>query len=165
MITERKIERAGPDDWERVRAVRLRALVDAPDAFWETAEQARARPPASWREQLAASEAATFLACHDSLDVGLAGGAPRHHNRAEAGLYAVWVDPRVRSAGIGADLVNAVVEWARASGYRCLRLYVGDDNASAVRLYARMGFEATGATMTLPAPRAHVQEHERILQL
>lgn len=160
-----EIERVEPDDWERVRAVRLRALVDTPDAFWETVEQARARQPSSWRDQLAAPEAATFLACRDSRDVGLAAGAPQHHNRAEAGLYAVWVDPQVRGEGIGTELVSAVVEWARATGYRCLRLYVGDDNPPAVRLYARMGFEATGPTMNLPAPREHIQEHERILQL
>jgi hypothetical protein len=46
-----------------------------------------------------------------------------------------------------------------------VRLEVGDTNAYAVRLYERAGFVPTGVTASLPPPRAHITEHERILDL
>jgi hypothetical protein len=44
----------------RLRAIRLRALQDAPDAFGATFEETRARPEDDWEKQLA--ELPTFVA-------------------------------------------------------------------------------------------------------
>ena len=84
------IEQAGPEDWERVREVRLRALQNAPDAFLTTVDHARAKSAGVWREQLGSSAAATFLATGEGQDVGLAVGAPHHVDPRDAGLYGVW---------------------------------------------------------------------------
>ena len=70
------IEHMQPDDWRRVRAVRLRALADAPDAFGTTLCEDEALPPETWRERLGSSVAATFLACGQDADLGLVVGAP-----------------------------------------------------------------------------------------
>lgn len=159
------VERAGPDEAERVRALRLRALRDAPDAFWVTAEEEAAAPPARWRDRLARGDAATFVATRDGADVGLVMGTPHHDADGDAGLYAMWVAPEVRGAGVAPALIAAVIDWARAAGYRSLRLEVGDANERAVRLYARMGFVPTGVSGAMPAPRDHISEHERALDL
>lgn len=161
----RRIERIGPDGVERVRAVRLRALEDSPDAFWTTLDEELATPAERWRERLAAPDAATFLAHRDGLDLGLVVGAPHHEGDGGAGLYAMWVAPETRGAGVGDALVAAVVAWARSAGHRTLRLEVADLNEKAIRLYARAGFTPTGATSTMPAPREHLTEHERALAL
>jgi len=58
-----------------------------------------------------------------------------------------------------------VAAWARAAGHTALRLDVGDANARAVGLYARLGFAPTGVTSAFPPPRQHVVEHERALLL
>lgn len=73
-------------------------------------------------------------------------GAPHHSLDTDAGLYAMWVAPQHRRAGVAAALVEAVVTWARAAGFRRLRLEVADANEAAVRLYERMGFAPTGRT-------------------
>jgi ribosomal protein S18 acetylase RimI-like enzyme len=159
------IEHAGPDDWERVRAVRLRALQDAPDAFLTTVEQARAKSAEAWREQLASTAAATFLALIDGRDVGMAVGAPHHHDPGEAGLYGVWVATEARGRGVGVDLLAAVTTWARERGYARIRLDVGDHNREASRLYSGFGFSPTGETSSFPPPRQHVTEHELALDL
>lgn len=159
------IERIGPPAFERARAVRLRALRDAPDAFWITAAQEAATTAAQWRDRLARSDAATFVARLDRADVGLAVGASHHEHAGDAGLYAMWVAPEARGSGAATALIEAVVEWARAAGYRFLRLDVADTNEPAVRLYSRIGFEPTGVVGVLPAPRGHITEHERALDL
>jgi ribosomal protein S18 acetylase RimI-like enzyme len=160
-----EIERIQPDAFERVRALRLRALRDAPDAFWVTAEEESATTAAGWRERLARPDAATFIASRDGADVGLAIGARYHDDASTASLYAMWVAPEVRGRGAATALIDAVMGWARAGGYETLRLEVGDANENAVRLYERMGFVSTGATGALPAPREHITEHERVLDL
>jgi GNAT superfamily N-acetyltransferase len=53
-----RILRATPGDGERVRAIRLRALAGAPDAFAVTRAEDEARPEASWRDRLATEPAA-----------------------------------------------------------------------------------------------------------
>jgi ribosomal protein S18 acetylase RimI-like enzyme len=165
LATTCAIERMQPDGWQRVRAVRLRALADAPDAFGTTLAEDEARPLAVWRTRLEAPEAATFVAIVDGLDVGLAVGRPHDGREAAAGLFGMWVAPGCRGRGVGDALVDAVIAWAQAGGYRRVLLDVADDNAPAIALYQRKGFAPTGATGTLPAPRQHVREHERALEL
>jgi len=159
------IERLAGDQWARARDIRLRALRDAPDAYWATADDEAALSPAQWRARLARMDAVTFMAIVDGTDAGLAVGAPHHDVPGDAGLYAMWVAPDVRGHGVGDALVSAVIAWARAAGHARLRLEVADDNAHAVRLYERAGFGATGARGRLPPPRDHITEHERTLVL
>lgn len=159
------VEIARPTEWSRVRAVRLRALRDAPDAFWSTFDEERDDPPEQWRERLARADAVTFLGVVDDADAGIAVGAPHHADPDDAGLYAMWVAPEARGRGLGDALVAAVVSWATDAGYPILRLEVADANAAAVALYARAGFAPTGAVSRFPPPRDHVTEHERARRL
>lgn len=160
-----RIERVGPQDWPRFRAIRLRALADAPDAFGTTLAEDQARRPADWLARVANPDVATFLACSAGRDIGLAVGAPYVGREGAAGLFGMWVEPGARGSDVAAALVESVVSWARGAGYARVLLDVADDNAPAIRLYARMGFEPTGVTGSLPAPRDHILEHERALEL
>ncbi len=159
------IERMGPDGWERVRALRMSALGDAPDAFARTLAEEEVHPPEFWRERLASPEAATFLATLGDADVGIVAGAPFPEREGAAGLFGMWVASAARGRGMGDRLVEAVVDWARVAGYARVVLDVGDTNVPAIRLYQSKGFEPTGRTATLPEPRTHLREHERALEL
>lgn len=57
-----------------------------------------------------------------------------------AHLYQMWVAPAHRGRGIGRELLDAVIEWARAAGARAVELGVTCGNTPASRLYARAGF-------------------------
>ena len=159
------IQRLTPDDVDRARALRLRSLRDAPDAYWTTAEEETRTTAAEWRARLTNPAAVTFVARLDGTDVGLVFGAPHHDQAGDAGLYGMWVASEARGTGVGAALIDALVGWARVTGYRHLRLEVADANLPAVRLYERAGFKPTGRAGTLPPPREHITEHERLLQL
>jgi GNAT superfamily N-acetyltransferase len=157
------IERLGPEDWERLEAIRLASLRDAPQAFGSTLEETEARPADSWRQQLV--DLATFLAVIDGQDVGIVRGTHYDGKPGAAILLSMWVAPSARGAGVGEALVETLVDWARQEGYARLLLDVADDNQPAIGLYARMGFEPTGETGALPPPRDHIKEHERGLAL
>ena len=66
------IKRLAADAGLRLRTIRLRALVDAPDAFGTTYDEAAAQPLDSWTAQL--QEIATFVAVVNGGDVGLVRG-------------------------------------------------------------------------------------------
>lgn len=155
---------ATPEDWARVRQVRLAALADAPDAFWTVLADEQDRPETWWRQRLADPQRITVLAVRDGVGVGLAGAGP-HDDPGSAVLYAVWAAPVVRGSGVADRMVAAVIAWARAQGYRRLRLDVGDDNARAIGFYRRTGFAPTGVRNAFPAPRDHLTEHEMALEL
>lgn len=157
------IERLTDVEAERLRAVRLRSLEDAPDAFGTRHADAAGWPPSRWVEQLA--ELATFVAVVDGQDAGLARGGA-HSERADGAiLLSMWVAPEARGRGVGEALIDAVADWARTRGFRRLFLDVADRNDAAIALYARKGFEPTGERGHLPPPREHVTEHERMLEL
>ena len=157
------IQRLAAHEAPRLRAIRLRALAESPDAFGSTYDEAAALPPESWAAQL--QSIVTYVALVDGEDVGLVRGAPDEARSDAAWLISMWVAPEVRGQGVGEALVGAVVEWARAGGARRLLLDVGDHNRPAIALYARMGFEPNGRTGSLPAPRSHIREHQRELRL
>lgn len=164
-MTALSIEQAGPADWERVRSLRLAALVESPDAFSMTLALELGKPPDAWQERLARRDAATWLASVEGRDVGLVVAAPYEDVPGGVGLYSMWVAPLARGQGIAGALVDAVVAWARVRGAQRILLDVADANQAAVRLYERKGFAPTGVTGVLAADRPHVREHQRALHL
>jgi ribosomal protein S18 acetylase RimI-like enzyme len=164
-MTPMAIERMQPKDWERVRSIRMRALLDTPDAFGTTIEEHEAQSPDLWQERLASPNAATFLATRGTDDVGLITGAEFRNRQGACGLFGMWVAPEARRDGLATRLVDAVIRWARSAGYPHLILEVGDTNFAAIRLYERCGFVPNGRRGTLPPPRTHLSEHERAMDL
>ena len=156
------VERMRPEQWKRVRAVRLRALADTPDAFASTLSNEQNMPDEKWSARLATLDAATFIAVLDDRDIGIAVGA---YFDGAAGLFAMWLAPEARGKGIGDALIRAVIDWAKESGHDRLVLEVGDWNQPAINLYRRNGFEPTGRTGTLPPPREHITEKQLVLRL
>jgi ribosomal protein S18 acetylase RimI-like enzyme len=157
------IERLSPDDWKRLRDLRLEALRDSPDAFGSTLYEAESRTEADWRAQL--DSIATFVAVLKGHDIGMARGAPHDSDPLSAFLLSMWVAPHFRRQRTGRQLVQCVIGWARSAGFSALVLDVADDNLPAIALYSRMGFEPTGATGALPPPREQIREHRRVLML
>ena len=167
-MSEYQIQRLQPEHWYRLRAVRLRALADSPNAFGTLLAEDEARSAHDWRRRLEREEVVTlvaFTAAHE--DVGLVVATPWKwsEDNDAAGLFAMWVAPETRGTGVGGALIDAVIAWAREGNYARILLDVADQNTAAVALYASRGFVPTGKTGTLPPPRHHVTEHERELVL
>jgi GNAT superfamily N-acetyltransferase len=157
-----RLERLTTEESSRLRAIRLRALQDAPDAFSSTFEEAAARLPEDWSRQLL--ELPTFVVV-DDVDVGMVRCAHDPTGTTSARLMSMWVAPNVRRKGVGAALVDAVIDWARSNGVTRLFLDVADHNTSAIALYARKGFAPNDRVATFPPPREHIREQQWELRL
>src|SRR5438477_1933170 len=115
-----------PDEGLRLRALRLRALADAPTAFGSTLAREEAFPEQVWHERAAGGAAGadrvTFVAERDGGWIGLATGIADDPNEAGPMLVGMFVDAAERRRHLGAALVEAVTHWARGRGDTCLSL-------------------------------------------
>ncbi len=142
------VRRVRSDEGSLLRAVRLRALADAPLAFGSTRARAAALVDEHWRawaaDGAAGVRALWLLAEQRTGPVGLASGVIDADDPTLAHLYSMWVAPEARRTGAATKLIEAVAAWAGERGARTLRTSVTVGNAGAERLYARAGFEDTG---------------------
>lgn len=76
----------------------------------------------------------------------------------------MWVDPEARSTGIGAGLVDAIVDWSIESGAAEVRLWVVQTNNTALDLYQNKGFEESGEFQRLPSNQS-LTETQMVLRL
>ena len=135
------------------KAVRLRALQDAPTAFGSTYAQTARLTDDDWRrraEEWNGERSASFLAMDAGAPCGMVGCFLDRDDSARAHLVAMWVAPTHRRTGVGRDLVDTVGDWARAKGVRDVRLTVTSNNDSAIGFYRALGFAFTGGTQPYP---------------
>ncbi len=137
----------GPEDWERLRQIRLRSLSQDPDAFGSTLQREAGFDRQTWESRLRTGQ--WFLALCGQEPCGVVAGitldAPDERH-----LVSLWVAPEQRGEAIGAQLAQPVIDWARRDGARRLLLWVMEDNLKAIRLYERLAFRPTGRSQALP---------------
>ena len=135
------------------KAVRLHALQDAPTAFGSTYAQTARLTDDDWRrraDEWNGERSASFLAMDAGAPCGMIGCFLDREDSSRAHLVAMWVAPAHRRAGVGRELVDAVLDWARGHGVDDVRLTVTSNNASAIGFYRRLGFAFTGGTQPYP---------------
>ena len=71
---------------------------------------------------------------------------------------AIAVVPNARGKGVGAALLEALLDRARADGYETISLSVDRNNAGAIGLYERHGFERLGEEDDSVTMLAHLQQ-------
>jgi ribosomal protein S18 acetylase RimI-like enzyme len=157
-FAEARIRRLGVDDVDVLRHIRLRALRDAPEAFWGTYESEVDQKPEDWRRWLAT--AALFVAEDSDGTCGIAGGMAAPDNPAAAWLVSMWVAPERRGSGLADQLVAAVTAWAESEGRHRITLHVEEHNGRALRCYRRLGFALTGRRLHRPRDGAWELEME-----
>jgi ribosomal protein S18 acetylase RimI-like enzyme len=156
------------DSWfaayEGIIAHQIIDEVTTPDGGARVRQSFRTRPwqhmiaAVAPRPQPAASAAAPGIVGYASfgpeLDVlGVSWPYPRTAAGAEgrvAELYALYVHPAWWSTGTGRVLMDQVLASVSGAGYRCITLWVLQDNARARCFYERAGFAPDGASHGLP---------------
>jgi ribosomal protein S18 acetylase RimI-like enzyme len=145
--------RITPLEIEMFKAVRLRALRDAPLAFGSTYEREAAFSEEDWRARVQRWDGETgigFLAIDTNVTCGIAGSLLDQRDRSQAELVSMWTAPTHRRQGVGSLLVASVIDWARSRQARTVRLMVTNTNQPAIRFYQRLGFALTGRTEPYP---------------
>lgn len=137
------------EDGAVLRAVRLAALADAPDAFMDRLAEQEALAPEHWAARAAlhaaSADATTFLLWQNGRALGMIVAHFEDGRRDRAYISAMWVAPSLRRGGAGGRLVDTAARWLAERGASQVLAWVADANLSAMRFYESLGFVATGA--------------------
>lgn len=154
-----------PDEPHTLRALRLSALRDSPQAFLAEYRREAAYNLGQWAGELERGEwYGAFSAA--GKPVGLLGACrepalPEH----ERYLEYLWVHPDHRGAGVASRMVRAVLARLQTAKVRTVYLWVLDGNDGALRLYERLGFSSTGKKNDLGAIKPGRAEEQMSLDL
>ena len=137
---EFSIRVAAPDDIE--------PMLDQLEAIAEERKWISSEPPiprARYRESLVRSLGDEYsLVIVAESDDGLIGELSAFGRAGHAANIGMSVAKEWRGRGVGTALMQACVEWARASDVHKLGLQVWPHNEAALRLYERFGFQREG---------------------
>ncbi len=142
------------------KAVRLRALQDAPHAFSSTYAKEIRLTDSDWIKRVErwnGESGAGFLAMDEDTACGIAGSFLDENDATRAQLISMWTAPTHRQRGVGRLLVNDILNWARGRNASVLRLMVTSNNEPAIQFYQRLGFAATGRTEPYPNDPAVIE--------
>lgn len=146
------VRQVRPDEWELMKAIRLHALSDSPEAFCTTHDEAALFADDVWIERASTDpekdESTTFLAFDGTDAVGLAVGVLRDDS--DLDVVSVFVEPGHRGMGIAGELMAMVEAWARRRGAVHAFLDVEFGNAPARGFYERLGYLPTGKQEPYP---------------
>ena len=132
-----------PEDWAEFRAIRLRALADAPDAFGMTLAGALEQTPDAWRSRLDTDDP-ILLVRDGGTAVAMGAGWRAPDTPGSMMIWGMWTAPEARGRGHAEALVEHLLAWARETDITDVALHVTEGNDRARRIYERLGFVATG---------------------
>jgi GNAT superfamily N-acetyltransferase len=139
---EPAIRRIKPTEWQLLRELRLRSLLDAPEAFGQTYANASAIENSEWQQNArgaARGDSRTWLVANlNGADVGLVQARRRAPD--DCLVFSMWVAPEARRSGVGRLLLDAVADWAQTWGAHRIVLWVVGANEGAHRFYDDVGF-------------------------
>lgn len=134
-------------DWQVLRAARLMALLDSPDAFTSSfaCESKWAEP--DWRRML---HFATWVVAHqDETVIGLARSIREPEQPTACYVESIWVAPTHRRQGVLRALLQDLARREQRKGVTDLLLWVLENNDQAQFAYHALGFKATGQQQPL----------------
>lgn len=145
VISVRPVE---PDEWRIYRDVRLRALLDAPNAFGSTYEAEAGRTDEMWAARISAAVASgrarVFFARDGENVCGLTWCNSSDDEQMVVNVFQMWVNPTSRGMGVARALLRAAIDWAEYVGARRVCLDVAEAEAPAMGLYMACGFRPAG---------------------
>lgn len=140
-----------PSRWREYKTLRLHALMQDPHAFGRTYEEDAALSDSVWKQQLKdALDGKTsymLFAERSGILVGMAGAVIDEGkiNQHRARIISVYVQPESRDKGIGAQLLNKLLE-KLINDPRIIIVYllVNERQETALKLYQAADFTQVG---------------------
>ncbi len=135
------VEQIEPDDWERLRSIRLQALSESGHAFGGSFEVESAEDETAWRAKFEKND--FLIASVDGVD-----GAMMYIEVLNGDFGATcwvggcWSDPRFRGKGLMRAMFNFMDQ--QDMDWRIQGLGVWTDNFSAIAAYEKLGFVKMG---------------------
>jgi RimJ/RimL family protein N-acetyltransferase len=136
------------NDVDRLRALRLAALHDAPSAFGAKYDDEIKKPVLEWQERLKNTTWCFVVA--DGVDIGLLAVDRAEKDRnSDCWLSSWWISEEFRGGGIPKLMLNWVEGLCAESNWKKVGLGVWPENLRAIAAYKKLGF--TQADKPLPS--------------
>jgi ribosomal protein S18 acetylase RimI-like enzyme len=136
------------NDFDRLRALRLAALKDTPDAFGAKYEDEVEKPILEWQDRLKNTHWCFVVA--DGVDVGLLAVDRAEKDRnSDCWLSSWWIHQDHRGSGIPKLMLNWLEQLCIEKKWEKIGLGVWPDNLRAISAYKKLGF--TEAEKLLPS--------------
>jgi GNAT superfamily N-acetyltransferase len=135
------VEQIEPNDWERLRSIRLQALTESGHAFGGTLEVESAEDETAWRAKFEKND--FLIASVDGVD-----GAMMYIEILNGDFGATcwvggcWSDPRFRGKGLMRAMFTFIDQ--QNKDWKIQGLGVWTDNYNAIAAYEKLGFVRMG---------------------
>ncbi|MGA0866520.1 MAG: GNAT family N-acetyltransferase [Candidatus Nanopelagicaceae bacterium] len=138
-----EVKELNPDQWQRLRALRLASLNESPEAFGGDPDAEEMWGESEWRAKF---EQFTYLAgVMGNRDIAVLSVENLEGDfGATCWVGGCWVHPEFRGKGVMRRLINYLDEHARERGWTIQGLGVFADNIDAIESYEQIGFERMG---------------------
>jgi len=136
------VELIEPNDWQRLRAIRLQALTESGHAFGGTLEAESIEDETAWRAKFEKND--FLIASVDGVD-----GAMMYIEvlngdfGATCWIGGCWSDPRFRGKGLMRAMFTYIDQ--QEKDWKIQGLGVWTDNYKAIAAYEKLGFVKMGA--------------------
>ena len=132
-----------PDEWERLRDIRLRSLKENPEAFGARLEIVSAFTESQWRDEF--SKLTHLVATTNQVDIStMTIEILEGDFGATCWIGSCWSDPIFRGKGSLRAMFEYLDQHADTRGWSKQGLGVWIDNDSAITAYEKLGFVAMG---------------------
>ena len=154
-----QVEIIEPDQWMRVRVIRLRSLQANPEAFGGTFEKESVEDELTWREKFIKND--FLIASVEGQDVAIMYIEVLDGDfGATCWIGGCWSDPDYRSKGLFSAMMEFVDSQDR--GWEVQGLGVWTDNYSAIAAYEKLGFVKMGEDT--PSSRQPGKFYQRMIR-
>ena len=143
-----EIVTATVNDVDRLRALRLAALKDTPDAFGAKYEDEVNKPISEWEDRLKNTHWCFVVS--EGVDVGLLAVDKAEKDRnSDCWLSSWWIKDEFRGSGIPKLMLTWLEQLCRENNWKKIGLGVWPENIRAIAAYKKLGF--TEAQELLPS--------------
>ena len=143
MSSRLKVELLGPDQWQRLREIRLNSLKDSPDAFGGTFEAESQMEKEEWEVKFTTLD--FLIVSTDQIDIAIMSVEVLNGDHgAKCWIGGCWSDPRYRGQGALRALFDFLDEQTDLKNWRRQGLGVWADNVDAIAAYKAIGFSEAG---------------------
>ena len=132
-----------PDEWERLKQIRIRALTANPEAFGAKSTEVMSQPKDDWLKLYEKKD--YLIASSGGVDVGMLYiEVLKGDHGATCWIGGCWTDPDFRGIGVMRSLFNYIDDHASEKGWQRQGLGVWADNLVAINSYKSLGFAFAG---------------------
>jgi len=134
-------------DWRDFKKIRLDALMNNPESFGSSYEEAANRDDKKWKERFKDTNSIVFIAFNHKLPIGVSivnyESAERFKHLAH--IYSLYVKKEFRGKGISNLLIKSIIlSTKRRKNIKKIKLNVVKQQIPAINLYKKFGFKIIG---------------------